>query len=309
MPKEYQFKKSILSFRQFVNNYKGIFNNHKVRSLVTKTEEFRKLIIQLRVDMGEDITPFNPPKVNKNTTPLKAAKQIRTWLGVNDSFDFSKWKELLENKGVFIFLTSKYAGWSHIERDLLRGMTIFHKKLPIIIINDSDAKKAQSFTLFHELGHLLRKESAIDDWDEHNLDIERWCNEFAGNVLMPSDLFSRLTKKIDDLDQIKKIADKFKVSPYACLVRLRQLEKISQSIYIDFKKQLVEEFVNLQKKLKASKGGPPRNRAKEVYNQYGHIYTSTLFQAYYNQEIGLHKLSSLFNLKKLSYVFEMESIL
>lgn len=77
LPKEHQFEKSVPSFRQFMNNDKGIFENHKVRGLVTKTEEFRELIIQLREDLGEDITPFNPPKINQSSTPLNAAKQIR----------------------------------------------------------------------------------------------------------------------------------------------------------------------------------------------------------------------------------------
>ena len=70
-----------------------------------------------------------------------------------------------------------------------------------------------------------------------------------------------------------------------------------------------EQSCNLQKKLKDSTGGPSRDRPQEVLNQYGHIYTNVLFQAYHNQEIGLHKLSKLFNLKKSSYVLEMEGML
>ena len=69
--------------------------------------------------------------------------------------------------------------------------------------------------------------------------------------------------------------------------------------------QLKKENEKLQKKLKESGGGPARNRPQEVINQYGHIYTRALFQAYHNQEIGLHKLSQALDLKRTGYVLEV----
>ena len=212
----------------------------------------------------------------------------------------------MEEKGIFIFMTSKYMGWSHIDKALFRGLTIYHSRLPIIIINDSDAKKAQSFTLFHELGHLLRKESTIDDWEDFLNEVEAWCNELAGNVLMPAEQILSAVDSIDDLDAVKDIAKSFQVSPYACLVRLRQMQIIDRDTYKDFEDQLKAEYRKLQKKLKESDGGPSRNRPREILNQYGRIYTTAIFQAYHNQEIGFHKLCRLFDLKNPSYALELE---
>ena len=87
------------------------------------------------------------------------------------------------------------------------------------------------------------------------------------------------------------------------------MQKISQRVYQNIEDKLINEFKQLQKKLKESKGGPTRDRANEVITQYGHIYTKALFQAYHNKEIGLHKLTHLFDLKKPSDVFEMERML
>ena len=96
--------------------------------------------------MDELCPVFEPPDIPINMPSAQAAKTIRTWLGDSEnSHTMGEWKQLLENKGVFILLTSKYKGWSHIDRSLLRGLSIHHKALPIIIINDSDAKKAQIF--------------------------------------------------------------------------------------------------------------------------------------------------------------------
>lgn len=305
LPEQYQFNKAVPTFRQFAYDRAELFSDHKVRSLTARVERLRNLILELRDDMREPVEQFAPPELQKNDKPETTAKQVRAWLGTQENLGFQQWKEKLEDKGIFIFLTSKYKGWSHIDKALFRGLAIYHSFLPIIIINDSDGKKAQSFSLFHELGHLLRGESAIDDWDDHQQQVERWCDELAGNVLMPAEPFCAAVHDVNDLDAIKQIAKRFKASAYACLVRLRQLRMIDQSTYSEFEAQLKEEYAKLQKKLKETPGGPARNRPQEVLNQYGHIYARALFQAYHNQEICLHKLSQAFDLKRTAYILEV----
>ena len=309
LPPKYQFNKSVPAFRQFSDNNPEIFSDHRIRNLTAKIEQYRNLILDLREDMHEPVEVFKSPQITNNASPVRVSKQIRRWLDTSGNYDFSEWKLLLEQKGIFIFLTSKYKGWSHIDRELFRGFAIYHSKLPIIVINDSDSKKAQSFTLFHELGHILRKENSIDNWQDQNNEIENWCDELAGNVLMPANELQNIALSDDPLSDIKSIAKSFKVSPYACLVRLKQLQKISKLVYQDIENKLISEFKQLQRKFKKSKGGPARNRANEVITQYGHIYTPALFQAYHNKEIGLHKLTQLFDLKRPSHVFEMERML
>ena len=306
LPEKYQFDKAIPAFRQLTDSNADVFSEYKVRSLIARVDRFRELILELREDMGEPVTDFHPPALKRNAASDFAAQQVRDWLDIaEESFKFSKWKEMLEDKNIFVFMTSKYKGWSHVDKALFRGLAIYNQKLPIIIINDSDAKKAQSFTLFHELGHLLRKESAIDDWGDYHQQVERWCDELYGNVLMPAEQFLSAVDNIDDLDAVKDIAKCFKVSPYACLVRLRQMMIIDQGAYLGFEAQLEAEYRKLQKKLKESAGGPARNRPQEVLKQYGHIYAKAIFQAYHNKEIGLHKLCQAFDLKRASYALEM----
>ena len=306
LPEKYVFKKAVPAFRQFANENADIFSHPNIRRIVTQIERYRELMIDLLNDMDEDIIQFNPPDIRKQNFE-NIARRVRDWLDLsNRNLDFWGLKEILESNGIFIFLTSKYKSWSHIDRGLLRGFAIFHEIFPIIVINDSDAKKAQSFTLFHELGHLLRRESSLDNWDYHHRGIEKWCDQFAGNVLMPVREFTQEVIAVDDLNSVKKIARTFKVSPYACLVRLKQLMIIDQDVYDDFERQLINEFQKYQKKLKETDIIISRNRAKEILNQYGHIFSKVVFQAYYHNEIGFHKLSKLFGLKHSSYLLEME---
>ena len=309
LPEQYQYSEAVPAFRQFSNDSAELFREHKVRSLTARVEQFRNLILELRDDMGEPVAKLTLPAIQGSIAPAIAAKQVREWLGLvaAECLDFSQWKRMLEDNGIFVFMTSKYKGWSHIDTDLLRGLAIYHSSLPIIIINDSDTNKAQSFSLFHELGHLLREKSAIDTWDDSHQQVERWCDELAGNVLMPFEPFHSAVGEIgvNDLAEVKKLANEFKASPYACLVRLRQCQIISQATYSEFEFQLKNEYEKSRRKLRESKGGPARNRPQEVLEQYGHIYARTLIHAYSNQEIGLHKLSRAFDLKRIAHVLEL----
>jgi len=314
LPQKYCFDISIPAFRQFSEKRGDIFIQAKVRCLVAKVERFRDLVIELRKDMDEPITNFDFPELPSNLPLKDMSTRIREWLGVNvnSNLKIDQWKQKLEDKGVFIFMTSKYKGWSYVDKNLFRGLAIYHPVLPIVIINDSDAKKAQSFTLFHELAHLIRKESEIDSWDEHsdieeNIEIENWCDQLSAEVLMPEERFYDIALRngVNSTEDVKTISLSFKVSPYACLVRLRILGLINQHRYKNFQEELKEEYEQRGKRI-IGRGGSSRNRAKEVIDQYGRIYVNTLFHAYNNDEISLHKLYKSFDLKRTSHVFELE---
>lgn len=308
LPPEYDFVESVPAFRQFTRQTEEVFSDPKVRGLVAQVGRLRELALELREDIGEPIEPLSLPKVEgPGNSHSEIANAIRSWLKVKGNLEFPEWRSKLEQKGIFVFMTDKYQGWSHIEKETFRGLSIYHPVLPIIIINDSDAKKAQSFTLLHELGHLFRKENAVDSWSDQDKRIEKWCDDLAGEILMPRAPFLKEVNHagMDSLEAIKKVAKEFRVSPYACLVRLRNLRKISQDAYSEFEDELEREYRELQKKWRENPGGVSRNRAKEVLKQYGRIYTDTLFQAYYNKDLSLHKLSKLFGLKQASQALEL----
>ena len=307
LPPEYDFVESVPAFRQFTRQTEEVFSDPKVRGLVAQVGRLRELVIELREDIGEPIEPLSLPKVEgPGNSHSEIASAIRSWLKVEGNLEFSGWKSKLEQKGIFVFMTDKYKGWSHIEKEF-RGLSIYHSVLPIIIVNDSDAKNAQSFTLLHELGHLFRKEDAVDSWSDQNKRMEKWCDELAGEILMPRVPFLKEANPadMDSLEAIKKVAKKFHVSTYACLIRLRNLRKISQDTYSEFEGELEKEYREREKTQKESTRGISRNRAKEVLKQYGRIYTDALFQAYYNEELSLHKLSKLFGLKRASQALEL----
>lgn len=103
-----------------------------------------------------------------------------------------------------------------------------------ILIKRSATKERQRFSLAHEFGHMVLIDSGvpIDASTPHarNDEIERWCNVFASELLMPtawvrSDI---LTCDISHLYVLThEISKKYEVSIEAALIRITELAPIS----------------------------------------------------------------------------------
>ena len=314
LPDKYCFNR-FAAFRQLQQNPICDYN---IRTLIANVERFRELLLELRDDLEEPIPPFSPPAL-ETTEPKATAESIRQWLGCSKmAYLPSEWKQMLENNNIFIFTTSKYPGLLKVESDIFRGLSIYYEILPIIVINSSDTHKAQSFTLFHELGHLLKKQNSLDKQEEIETqgDEERWCDKFAGEVLMPEDDFLRKASTFiyekslqDRIKQLYDLGKEFRVSAYAFLIRMRHLNVINQAQYREMENQLRRNYLALKKEREEQKLPISRNIAKEALEKYGSIYSKAVTQTYRNEEIGLNKFCKLFGIKKASDALKLEAML
>ena len=97
-----------------------------------------------------------------------------------------------EAAGVFVLLKGDLG--SHrtaIDVQVYRGFVIADEVAPLIVINDGDVKTAWSFTLLHELVHLLLGQTGISGAPA-DTPIERFCNDVAGEFLLLPDELDRL---------------------------------------------------------------------------------------------------------------------
>ena len=124
-----------------------------------------------------------------------------------------------------------------------------------ILIKSKANRGRQRFSLAHEIGHLILKENGIlisqSSLKSRNLEIERWCNEFASELLMPSAWIKTdvLGQKVSSLFALSyKLAEKYQVSFEAMLIRLTEVTQINivrfniknQNIEIKFNKSKIE---------------------------------------------------------------------
>lgn len=105
---------------------------------------------------------------------------------------FALLRSKVESAGVFVLLVGNL-GSHHtaIELEIFRGFALADRLVPFIILNDHDSHAAWSFTLIHELTHILLGQSGISG-SRTEQEQEKFCNDVASEFLLPMDEISEL---------------------------------------------------------------------------------------------------------------------
>jgi len=103
-----------------------------------------------------------------------------------------------------------------------------------ILIRKNANPERQRFSLAHELGHIILKESGLPSLEStvksRKSISERWCNEFASELLMPSGWIDRdvVGTKIDNIFTLcHKLAEKYQVSFEAMVIRISEITPVN----------------------------------------------------------------------------------
>lgn len=127
--------------------------------------------------------------------------------------------EVLENHGVKVI---------EIEADpKFDGSCVKNIGLPVIVLNRNIIPERRRLTLFHELAHLLLR-------FEEGADMERLCNVFANEVLLPSAVLKSLLsehRKSLSWKELKLIQESYGISVDAILVKAKQIGIISEAAH------------------------------------------------------------------------------
>ena len=175
---------------------------------------------------------------------------------------FAYLRSLIEAKGIFVLLAGDCGHWStQIEVGVFRGFAIADAVAPFIVVNDQDAKAAWSFTLLHELAHLLLGETGISG-GAPKAGIEQLCNDTAAAVLLaPGDISAlALTGGVEDVDQINQLADLARVSRTMITYQLFRAERITfnrwEVLRDRFRKEWLASKERERESNRAKSGGP-----------------------------------------------------
>ena len=125
------------------------------------------------------------------------------------------WRDCIEDKGIFVFKDA-------FQNEFVDGFSLVHVEFPVIYLNNSRPHVRQIFSLFHELAHLLLGANGITRGVKIGGErIERFCNQFAAEFLVPSsDLETRLDFPNYDDTAIGELASHYKVSRPVILLKL-----------------------------------------------------------------------------------------
>lgn len=169
-------------------------------SELRRAEQQRDAVTEL-LDLRDE--PAWPLWKSPSTAPAEdLAKQARFLLTGNslaarpttsskptDWFFF--WSSALEEVGVLVVTMNRVSPFE------ARGFSIAEHEVPVIAVNGSEHFNGRIFTLLHEYAHLLLNTSGLCDLhetrsgmrDQDSIEIE--CNRLAGEMLVPSQAFSK----------------------------------------------------------------------------------------------------------------------
>ena len=154
-----------------------------------------------------------------------------------------------EEAGIFVLLKGNL-GTHHTEinTEIFRGFSIADEIAPFIVINEYDAPSAWSFTLLHELVHLILGQTGISSTGTEN-EIERFCDDVAGRFLLPDSEMQELalqsTSNISNLaERINEFARDRNLSRTMVAYRAYRTDKISRTTYGRLSNQFRRQWLN-----------------------------------------------------------------
>ena len=161
-----------------------------------------------------------------------------------------------------------------IDTTVFRGFSIADRVAPFVVINDRDARSAWSFTLLHETVHLLLGQTGVSgeyskgefsEGDYSKNETERFCDDIAGEFLLPADALDQLD--LDDshlfenvLESVNAFANESKLSRAMVAYKAYRSQLITLEHYrrLDavFRQQWREERERNRAQAREQDGGP-----------------------------------------------------
>jgi len=180
---------------------------------------------------------------------------------------FRRLRTAAETAGVFVLVLGDL-GSHHttIPVSLFRGLAIADAVAPFVVINATDARSARAFTLIHELVHVFLGQSGVsgpiftDNPMTHNARVERFCNDVAGEFLLPQQLLQDvgpLTAQDTDAARtaVEAIALRWSVSEPMAAYRLHRIGALDDTTYNSLRAEYDARW-QMQRVRKPGGGGP-----------------------------------------------------
>ncbi len=282
----------------------------KLKVLIERVEKQRQVYLSLCEDLSNtDRALFSAPDLN-GKKPRDAALIARQWLGLSDRNSFDAYREAVEARGILVFRSNGYNGkWQIAKENPILGFSLYYSTCPVIVIKKQFWESQQSFTLMHELGHLLlHKTSSIDD--EHDLQSHKGkelaANAFAGHLLVPDDFLVSIrdAERPDEVSQYDEWLERPRkacgVSSEVILRRLLDAGRLSQDRYTAYRQWRAQSAVPQNDR------GNRMYRYREPKNVFGDTFVRTVLDALDARYITLAKASSYLDNLKINDLHQLE---
>lgn len=228
------------------------------------------------------------------------ASAVREYIGISIGTQISwsdadaaleEWRKALWTVGIFVFKDAfRVTGYS--------GFCLYDDVFPVIYVNNSSAKTRQTFTLFHELAHLLFHTSGVDTagdeyiarLEDEERRIEVLCNRFAAHFLVPDAEMAAALSDLEPSEQAAEVlATTFHVSREMIFRRFLDRGLIDQERYETAANSWAEQY---------QAGGVGGNYYWTKLAYLGREYVSLALNQYYKNRIDEEQLADYLDTKQ-----------
>ena len=176
--------------------------------------------------------------------------------------------------------------FTKVALDEVRGLALLRSPLPVVAINGREFPDAKAYTLFHEVVHIMlalahEEEPALKESRSASAwkDVERFAEAAASHVLVPEAALKRMVQTLGlqaaswDLDRVRQLAKKFRLTPLAMATRLRESGLMTWAQYNRWR----ADWTAYVEKLPPRKGGFATPAAKAV-NRAGRPFVQLVLE-------------------------------
>ena len=209
-----------------------------------------------------------------------------------------------EEEGIFVLLKSDLGSYqTAIALEVFRGFSIADNIAPFIVINERDARAAWTFTLLHEMVHLILGQTGVSGRQAEN-ETERFCDDVAGDFLLPeqeiTELDLRCAKEIGAIaERITEFAGSRKLSRTMAAYRAHLAGAITQAQFrelsVKFRAEWVQEAAALRTQQQHQDGGP--NYYVVRRHRLGHGLTSLVGRMVAAGELSTSKAARILDVR------------
>ncbi len=273
-----------------------------VRQMINR----RETGLALMEELGEPIPAF-PLQAHLNENPQAVGERLRAAMGITvevqtawrDEWQaWREWRAAVEQTGVFVFQFPK------VELVEARGLSLLRFPLPVVGVNSKEQPEPKSYTLLHEVIHLmlaagheevpaLREHRSGEEWEA----VERFAEAAASHALIPEHALRVAVPgraQAWDIDAVRRIARRFRVSPLAMATRLRASGYMSWPQYNEWKARWSEYVATLP-----SRSGGFSHPVDIALNRTGKPYVQLVLEA-----LAANRITSVDASRHLSLKFE-----
>jgi Zn-dependent peptidase ImmA (M78 family) len=283
-----------------------------LKKLIERVEQQRAVYLSLLEDVDDsERVSFSPPQLPHNDLN-EAARIVRAWLGLGDVNNFDSYRTAVEAKGILVFRSNGYNGkWQIPKQNPTLGFTLYDGTCPVIVIKKLSSDSPQSFTLMHELGHLLlhRASSIDEDHDFHSHEGgERDANAFAGLVLVPPHFLTTISDRSrpSEVHQYDVWLDRQKknwgVSSEVILRRLLDTGRLPRTQYTAYRQW--RSSLPVEEK----DGGTRLYRYREPRHIFGDRFVRIVLESLNASHITLAKASTYLDSLKIKDLRQLENL-